>query len=178
MSQSINQNEGVYVANAEHKEKWLPHFNSRKMIPMGPCWAQLCHVFKSSPLQRVPLVGHRGALAVALPAGGCWDPQERQSIPERLRKGKMLGKVGWRKGGTGGSHPKRGGVDSAHSCRAQCWWCQHWARTIIPTLRHGPDILFTGKEPFSIPCYPEKEKKASKRKKKTLSGSLKANVPT
>lgn len=159
------------MANAEHKEKWLQHFNSRKMICVGPCWAQLCHVFKPTPPQRVPLVGHRdrlghwGALAVALPAGGCWDPQERQSIHEGSRKGKMLGKLGRGKEGMEGSHSERGSGLSPEQQPELGAGGASTGQGHDSNTRDGSDILFTRKEPFSIPCFPE-EKKSEQEKEK------------
>lgn len=161
------------MANAEHKEKWVQHFNSRKMICVGPCWAQLCHVFKSTPPQRVPLVGHRdrlghwGALAVALPAGGCWDPQERQSIHEGSRKGKMLGKLGGERK-VWGDHTQSGEVDSAQSSsQSLVLVVPARGRAMIPTPEMGLIFYLLGKNLFPFPAS-LKKKRASKRKKNPL----------
>lgn len=77
----------------------------------------------------------------------------------------MLGKAGRRKGGIG----QRGGSGLSPEQQPELSaGGASWGRAIIPTPRDGADILFTRKEPFSIPYFPEKKKIVSKRKKNPL----------
>lgn len=77
---------------------------------------------------------------------------------EELRKGKMLGKAGRRKVGIG--QRGGGGLSPEHSAGGASW-----GRAIIPTPRDGSDILFTRKEPFSSPCFPEKKNSEQEKEK-------------
>lgn len=89
----------------------------------GTSRAQLCHVFKSIPLQRVPAAGHRdrGALAVALPAGGA-GTLRRGTASRGVEEGENAWK-GWEEKGR--NRAKRGKwAQSRAAARAQCWWCQ------------------------------------------------------
>lgn len=111
-------------------------------------------------------------------AGGCGTPRRHKVPYEELR---MLRKLGEEKG-------EQRAIVTSSQCSGPCsvprvsstGGALHESRGVNLTPRYVSDILFIRKEPFYIPCFPEKNIKSKKKKKKTkpLLGSLKANVPT
>lgn len=101
-------------------------------------------------------------------AGACGTPRRHKVPYEELR---MLRKLGEEKG-------EQRAIITSSQCSGPCsvpcsvpgvssaGGALHESRGVNLTPRYVSDILFIRKEPFYIPCFPEKNIKSKKKKKK------------